>query len=95
MFFDRPSKSMKDRLDSLRSHLTRENPILVDAVDRFRELDRVAYRMGLLQPNESYATSISWWPLISILGTFSAGKSTFINGYRYKAAADRQPGSRR
>ena len=81
MFFDRPSKSMKDRLDSLRSHLTRENPILVDAVDRFRELDRVAYRMGLLQPNESYATSISWWPLISILGTFSAGKSTFINGY--------------
>lgn len=72
---------MRDRLDSLRSHLMRENPILVDAVDRFRELDKVAYRMGLLETNESYATSISWWPLISILGTFSAGKSTFINGY--------------
>lgn len=81
MFFDRPSRSMRDRLDSLRSHLMRENPILVDAVDRFRELDKVAYRMGLLETSESYATSISWWPLISILGTFSAGKSTFINGY--------------
>jgi len=81
MFFDRPSKSMRDRLDSLRGHLMRENPILVDAIDRFRELDKVAYRLGLLTPHESYATSISWWPLISILGTFSAGKSTFINDY--------------
>jgi len=81
MFFDRPSKSMRDRLDSLRGHLMRENPILVDAIDRFRELDKVAYRLGLLTPQESYATGISWWPLISILGTFSAGKSTFINDY--------------
>ena len=37
--------------------------------------------MGLLDQTESFATQIPWWPLISILGTFSAGKSTFINNY--------------
>ena len=37
--------------------------------------------MGLLKHSESYATQIPWWPLISILGTFSAGKSSFINQY--------------
>ena len=79
--FARPSPAIRQRLDSLREHLRQENPILVDVVDRYRELDRVGYRLGLLSPDESYATSISWWPLISILGTFSAGKSTFINDY--------------
>ncbi|RMG57888.1 MAG: dynamin family protein [Gammaproteobacteria bacterium] len=79
--FARPSPAIRQRLDSLREHLRQENPILVDVVERYRELDRVGYRLGLLSPDESYATSISWWPLISILGTFSAGKSTFINDY--------------
>jgi GTPase SAR1 family protein len=31
--------------------------------------------------NQSYANHISWWPLVSILGTFSAGKSSFINSW--------------
>ena len=47
----------------------------------FRALDRVAYRIGLLEPDDSFATKIPWWPLIAILGTFSSGKSTFINHY--------------
>ena len=37
--------------------------------------------MGLLGRDESFTTQIPWWPLISILGTFSAGKSTFINHF--------------
>ncbi len=79
--FAGPSKLLKSRLESLQDNLATENPILIDAVDSFKELDRVGYRLGLLTPDQSFATSISWWPLISILGTFSAGKSSFINSY--------------
>jgi len=92
--FARLSPAIRQRLDSLREHLRQENPILVDVVDRYRELDRVGYRLGLLSPDESYATSISWWPLISILGTFSAGKSTFINDYG-RGTGTAWPGARR
>ncbi len=72
---------IENRLKHLESHLEQENPVLLSAVQSFRDLDRVAYRMGLLEQSESFATQIPWWPLISILGTFSAGKSTFINNY--------------
>jgi ribosome biogenesis GTPase A len=72
---------IENRLQQLENHLKAENPILLNAVQSFRKLDRVAYQMGLLDENDSYATQIPWWPLISILGTFSAGKSTFINHY--------------
>ncbi len=72
---------IQERLKKLEQHLQEENELLVDAVRSFRELDKVAYRTGLLQRNQSYATQIPWWPLISFLGTFSAGKSTFINHY--------------
>lgn len=72
---------IENRLKHLETHLEQENPVLLSAVQSFRDLDRVAYRMGLLEETESFATQIPWWPLISILGTFSAGKSTFINNY--------------
>ncbi len=69
------------RLEALETHLRQENPILVNAVQDFRQLDKLARRMGLLAPGESYATRITWWPMVAILGTFSAGKSSFINSY--------------
>jgi len=72
---------VKQRLDELEKHLVTESPLLVNAVEEFKKLDKVGYRMGLLAADESYATQIPWWPLISVLGTFSAGKSTFINHY--------------
>ncbi len=79
--FSRADKTIRERLQKLETHLKNENPLLLDAVTRFKKLDRVAYRMGLLDSGESYATRIPWWPLISILGTFSAGKSSFINHF--------------
>lgn len=72
---------IEHRLAQLESHLQQENPVLLDTVQSFRRLDQIAYRMGLLDQDQSFATQIPWWPLISILGTFSAGKSTFINDY--------------
>jgi GTPase SAR1 family protein len=72
---------VEQRLKNLESHLALENPVLLSTVQSFRALDRVAYGMGLLTKDQSFATQIPWWPLISILGTFSAGKSTFINHF--------------
>jgi hypothetical protein len=77
----RIEQSLQERLASLEEHLRLENPVLVEAVQLYRELDQVAYRMGLLPRDESFALRIAWWPLIAVLGTFSAGKSTFINDY--------------
>ena len=74
-------RPIEQRIRSLEHHLERENPVLLESVHSFRELDAVAYRLGLLDRDESYATRVSWWPLISVLGTFSSGKSTFINNY--------------
>lgn len=79
MFYAR--KAIEKRLKNLEKHLQQENPLLIEAVKSFKELDTIAYRMGLISREESYATQIPWWPLISILGTFSAGKSTFINSF--------------
>ncbi len=79
--YQKPSKLLAQRLQRLREHLRQENPLLVDVVDRFIVLDKVAYQLGLLGPHQSYANTIPWWPLISVLGTFSAGKSTFVNNY--------------
>ncbi|MCK5696745.1 MAG: dynamin family protein [Gammaproteobacteria bacterium] len=79
--FESPTTLLQSRLKSLKENLATENPILVDAVNSFQDLDKVGYETGLLATDESFATKISWWPLISILGTFSAGKSSFINSY--------------
>lgn len=68
-------------LDDLQAYLRHEQPMLACLIDEYRNLDGLAYKMGLLPRNQSYADQISWWPLISVLGTFSAGKSTFINDY--------------
>ena len=76
-----PGQLIEHRLQQLEKHLEQENPVLLQTVKSFRTLDRVAYRMGLLKPDTSFATQIPWWPLISVLGVFSAGKSTFINHF--------------
>lgn len=72
-------KVTRDRIKSLQNHLKHENPLLVSVVDKFVELDEIGLGLGILNTRDSYTTEISWWPLISILGTFSAGKSSFIN----------------
>lgn len=72
---------IESRLKHLETHLQQENPVLLDTVKSFRKLDRVAYGMGLLARDRSFATQIPWWPLIAVLGTFSSGKSTFINNF--------------
>ncbi len=71
----------KERYKKLKQHLKEENPILLDVISVYENLDKTAHSVGFMTSEESYTTNISWWPLISVLGTFSAGKSTFINEY--------------
>ena len=75
------SASIEQRITTLEAHLEQENPLLLDAVASFRELDGVAYRLGVLTPDESFTTQVPWWPMVAVLGTFSSGKSSFINHF--------------
>lgn len=70
-----------ERYLKIEQHLAEENPILLDTIHTYKELDKIGYKTGLLAKDQTYAEKISWWPLISVLGTFSAGKSSFINQY--------------
>ena len=71
----------KRRLQFLEDQLRRESPVLASVLKSFRTLDRVAHKTGLLETDASHAARISWWPMIAVLGTYSAGKSSFINWY--------------
>ena len=75
------SSSAEHRISRLEAHLEHENPLLLDVVKSFRELDKVAYRLGVLSSEESFTTQVPWWPMIAVLGTFSSGKSSFINHF--------------
>jgi hypothetical protein len=79
---------ISQRLRKLEKHLKQENPILADVVKSFRELDRISRRLGFFHKEESHAIQTPWWPLISVLGIYSSGKSTFINDFlQYKLQA--------
>jgi len=73
--------SPDERYSRIKEHLSAENPILVEVMEKFEALDKIAHQAGLLDEDETYVSDISWWPLISVLGTFSTGKSSFINSY--------------
>ena len=75
------STFLKSRLARLESHLQVENPALLEVLPTYYKFDKLLYKTGLLDTEASLASRISWWPLISVLGTFSSGKSTFINTY--------------
>ena len=71
----------EERYKKLKEYLSAENPVLLDVIDKYKALDKLGHKIGLIEPNETYTSHISWWPMISVLGTFSAGKSSFINEY--------------
>lgn len=81
MLFFRKKSQLDKRLQHLEAYLQQENPLLVTVMKSYRELDRVAHRLGFFDDEESYTRFVPWWPIISVLGTYSSGKSTFINEY--------------
>ncbi len=69
------------RFNRLKKHLKKENPLLEDILGVFQKLDRLGRGLGYLEKEASFALRTSWWPLISVLGTYSSGKSSFLNYY--------------
>mgnify|MGYP001028555229 CR=1 FL=1 len=69
------------RINRLKAHLKQENPTLASCVKSFQKLDKIACKLGLMNNEDTFTAHVSWWPVISVLGTYSAGKSTFINQY--------------
>ncbi len=74
-------EQISDRLKSLKEHLKQENSVLQEVITSFHNLDYVSRRLGFFEKNETHAAQTPWWPLVSVLGTYSSGKSTFINHY--------------
>lgn len=69
----------QERTKRLTEHFKRENPVLAEAVTNTQKVDAIGRKLGVIDDDESLSPEVSWWPVISVLGTFSAGKSTFIN----------------
>ncbi len=68
-------------IEELKGHVEKENPVLKDVVEAFEEIDDLLRRLGYFNSQDSVTKRMSWWPVISVLGTYSAGKSSFINFY--------------
>ena len=49
-----PATATEERLKRLQAHLDQENNILLQIVKSFRQLDKVAYRLGLLTRTQSF-----------------------------------------
>ena len=76
-----PERALNDRLGTLEAHLRAEQPDLLALLPIVRTFDKVLADIGLLGRGESLASQIAWWPSVSILGLYSAGKSSFINSF--------------
>lgn len=74
-------KSASKYLLYLEKHLANQNPALLEASRVYHELDQIAYDLGLIDMDESTASKISWWPIITVFGTATAGAEKFINQY--------------
>ncbi len=74
-------KKTQGHIEELKGHVEKENPILKEVVESFEEIDYLLKRIGYFRTQDSITKKMSWWPVISVLGTYSAGKSSFINYY--------------
>lgn len=65
----------------LKQQFAGKNPVLLDTTKVYHELDQLAFDLGLIDMDDSVACKTSWWPLITILGGSTSGKSAFINEF--------------
>ncbi len=76
-----PERAQAARMAALEAHLRAEQPDLLAVLPTVLAFDRVLSDLGLLGQGGGLATRIAWWPTISILGLYSAGKSSFVNNF--------------
>lgn len=72
-------KSTGKFLQQLEESIAGKNPVIMETANAYHELDQINYDLGLIEMDESVASKISWWPVISYIGSSSSGKPEFIN----------------
>lgn len=74
-------KTVSKYLLNLEKHFASDNPVLLKAAKIFHEFDQLEYDLGLIEMDDTTASSSSWWPIVSLIGGNSTAKSKFINNY--------------
>ncbi len=74
-------KTTSNYLTNLENFLSGQNPALIEAVKIFKELDQIEFELGLLDQEDTTASKVSWWPVITVMGTDGLGKAMFVNRY--------------
>ncbi|WP_411725986.1 hypothetical protein [Methyloglobulus sp.] len=74
-------KTVSKYLSNLEKHFANDNPVLLNAVKVFHDLDQLEFDLGLIENEETTASKYSWWPIVSLIGGNSTAKSRFINSY--------------
>jgi hypothetical protein len=76
-----PDKTASKYLHNLEKQFTHDNPVLLQALNVFQELDQLEFDLGLIQADETTASKHSWWPIVTLIGGNSTAKARFINSY--------------
>jgi hypothetical protein len=74
-------KTISKHLVNLDNHFSASNPVLQQVSKTYHELDQLEYDLGLIDDSDTASIKSSWWPIVSLIGGFSAAKSEFINRY--------------
>ncbi len=74
-------KTVSKYLLNLEKQFAYDNPILLQALKAYQEVDQLEYELGLIEADETTASKHSWWPIVSLIGGCSTAKSRFINSY--------------
>ncbi|ASF46694.1 P-loop NTPase family protein [Methylovulum psychrotolerans] len=74
-------KTASKYLLNLEKQFAHDNPVLLQALKVFQEVDQFEYDLGLIEAEETTASKHSWWPIVSLVGGNSTAKARFINSY--------------
>ncbi|MFI3138009.1 MAG: hypothetical protein QX197_14630 [Methylococcaceae bacterium] len=74
-------KAISKHLIHLEKQFATNNPVLQQATKLFHELDQLEFDLSLLDPDETTARKISWWPIITLIAPESLSKTHFINQF--------------
>lgn len=74
-------KTASKYLLNLEKQFAHDNPVLLQAIKVFQEVDQLEYELGLIESEETTASKQSWWPIVSLIGGNTMAKSRFLGSY--------------
>jgi hypothetical protein len=74
-------KTASKYLLNLEKQFAYDNPVLLQALKVFQEIDQLEFDLGLIRADETTAMKHSWWPIVSLVGGNSSAKARFLSSY--------------